>query len=103
MIDILIGAAGVIVLWLLREYARRNRIQPAWWQWGLTGLSIIYSVFVLELIHSFISEGAARGALVMGLIFGFPALIWAVLLGRFVFSAAADERRRPMQGVSRNE
>jgi hypothetical protein len=103
MMDILIGAAGVSGLWLLREYARRNRIQPAWWQWGLPGMGIIYSVFVLEMIHSFLSEGAARGALVMGLIFGFPALVWAVLLGRFVFSATAAERRKPMQGVSRNE
>jgi hypothetical protein len=103
MIDILIGAAGVSGLWLLREYARRNHIKPAWWQWGLTGVGIIYSVFVLELIHSFLHEGTARGALVMGLIFGFPALIGAVLLGRFVFSAAAAERGKSRQGESRHE
>jgi len=33
----------------------------------------------------FLGEGAPQAALVMGLVTGIFAVIWAVLLGRFVF------------------
>ena len=35
-------------------------------------LEFIYIIFVLELIYGFIEEGALKGGLVMGLVFGFP-------------------------------
>ena len=65
----------------------RNR-QPAikWWQWILTFLGFLYLVFVLEVIVSFLEEGAVQGALVMGTILGFGAMVWAFLLARFVFA-----------------
>jgi hypothetical protein len=47
---------------------------------------LVYTGFVLEVIISFLEEGAARAALVMGLALGFIAIVWAVLLGRFVFA-----------------
>jgi len=47
---------------------------------------LLYAGFVLEVIASFLEEGAERAALVIGLILGFIAILWAVLLGRFIFS-----------------
>ncbi len=67
-------------------HARKKQFQVSWWQWILTILGLLYSGFVLEVIVSFLEEGAARAALVMGLALGFIAIVWAVLLGRFVFA-----------------
>jgi len=61
------------------------------WQWILTILGFLYATFVFELINSFLSEGAPRAALVMGIITGFVAVVWGVLLGRFVFFKKAGK------------
>jgi len=83
---LLIGALAMAVLFFLADYARKNEIALKWWHWVLTILGIIYAVFVLELIVGFLGEGAPQAALVMGLVTGIVAIIWAVLLGRFVFN-----------------
>ena len=83
---LLIGAVSMAGFLGLVAYTRRNAIQIAWWQWLLTILGCIYAVFVLAVIVSFIEEGTARGALVMGTIMGLAAVIWGVLLARLIFS-----------------
>lgn len=45
----------------------------------------LYAIFVLEVIVTFLSEGALQATLVMGIITGIIAVIWGVLLRRFVF------------------
>ena len=85
MIHILIGASAAAGFSALVFFSRAKGGKILWWQWLLTLFAFAYTVFVLELVISFLEEGAARGALVMGLVLGFIALIWAVLLGRFVF------------------
>jgi hypothetical protein len=60
-----------------------------WWEWGLTFAGLLYAVFVLEVVVSFLREGAPKGAAVMGTLLGFPAVVWWVLLGRFVFGRSA--------------
>jgi len=82
----IIGAALTAILIFLILHARKKSLHIAWWQWMLTILGLVYSGFVLEVIISFLEEGAVRAALVMGLILGFIAIVWAVLLGRFVFT-----------------
>ena len=85
MVHLFIGALFMAGFLFLTNFVHKRKIHVAWWQWTLTILCFIYSVFVLEIIVSFIDEGSARGALVMGLIMGLVAIIWGVLLGRFVF------------------
>ena len=85
MVHLFIGALFMAGFLFLTNFAHRRKIHVTWWQWILTILCFIYTVFVLEMIVSFIDEGSARGALVMGLIMGLVAIIWGVLLGRFVF------------------
>jgi hypothetical protein len=85
MAHMVIGAFLTAVFILLILYVRKNHLRITWWQWMLTGLGLLYAGFVLEVIISFLDEGAARAALVMGLILGFAAIIWAVLLARFVY------------------
>ena len=70
---------------LLVDFSRKRKKHISWWQWILTLLAFVYFCFVLEMIAGFLKEGAPRAALIMGMVFGFIALIWAVLLGRFVF------------------
>ena len=82
----IIGAALTAILIFLILHARKKSLRITWWQWVLTILELVYSGFVLEVIVSFLGEGATRAALVMGLILGFIAIIWAVLLSRFVFA-----------------
>jgi Na+/melibiose symporter-like transporter len=85
LVHMLIGAAVAAGFLLVYHRSRKKQLSVTWWQWGLTVLGFLYAVFVLEMIAAFLDEGAARAALVMGLIFGLFGVIWAVLLARFVF------------------
>lgn len=86
MAHILIGAVAAAGLLYVVDFARRRSLDLTWWQWGLILLGFIYAVFVLEVIVSFLEEGSVLGALVMGTILGFIAIVWGVLLGRFLFT-----------------
>ena len=86
LIHLLIGALAMAAFFLLINYARKQELGLKWWGWLLTLLGILYGIFVLELIVGFVGEGAPQAALVMGLITGIFAVIWGVLLGRFIFS-----------------
>lgn len=85
MSHLLIGAFIMTGFILLVNLARKQEMRVRWWQWILTVLGFLYATFILEVIVSFLSEGAARAALIMGVITGFIAVVWGVLLGRFVF------------------
>ena len=86
MIHIVIGALMMLGFTILVNNVRRRGLSISWWQWGLTVLAFVYAVFVCEVVVSFLSEGAGRAALVMGVILGFVGVVWAVLLRRFVFT-----------------
>ena len=77
----------------------KKNLNIKWWGWLLAILCIMYWIFVLEAIVSFLYEDAPKAALVMGLIAGFPALVWSVLLGRFVFRkpASSDTPRKEIK------
>jgi hypothetical protein len=81
----IVGAIAMLCLLLLVNYTQRAGLKIKWWQWGLTVLVFLYSIFVLEVIYGFLVEGIGRAALVMGLMLGMVAVISGVLLGRFVF------------------
>ncbi len=85
MVHILVGAAATAGLFLIIDFSRKRKLKVTYLQWLLTVMAIAYSVFVIEVIISFIHEGCFRGALIMGVIMGFVAVVWSVLLGRFVF------------------
>ena len=85
MIHLVIGILITSVFFLLRQYVHKYQMQIKTWEWFITILGFLYSVFVLEIIVSFWEEGAVRGALVVGLLMSFVAVAWGVLLGRFVF------------------
>jgi len=85
MSHLLIGAVIAAGFFLLLNKIKKHNMRLTWWQWILTILGFLYTTFVFELINSFLSEGAPRAALVMGIITGFIAVVWGVLLGRFVF------------------
>lgn len=86
IIHLLIGALAMAGLFMLVDYTHKKEMNINWWQWFLTVLGIMYAVFVLEMIVGFLGEGAPRAALVMGLVTGIVAIIWGVLLRRFVFT-----------------
>ncbi len=77
-----IAAAGFLALVFSSRQKQRS---VTWWQWMITLAGFIFALFVLEAVYSFIAEGSPRGALVMGILLGFVAVVWAVLLARFVF------------------
>ena len=85
MAELIIGGAAVAGFLLLVQSARTRALTVTWWQWGLTLVGFLYGVFVLEVVVSFLEEGTPKGAAVMGTILGFVAVVWGVLLGRFVF------------------
>jgi len=87
MMHLLVGAGAMLGFLSVVHYVRIRKLSVKWWEWVLTVLGIGYAVFVLEMIASFLREGAPRAALVMGVILGFIAILWGVLLARFVFDA----------------
>jgi hypothetical protein len=90
MVHFLIGSIATAVFILVVLSARRKNLHVRWWQWILTVLCFFYAIFVLEVIVSFLEEGAGRAALVMGIALGFVSVVWAVLLGRVVFTRKAE-------------
>jgi hypothetical protein len=86
MVNIIIGAFLMTGFLFLLDYVRRHKLRIAWWKWAITILGFFYALFILEMIVSFLSEGALKAALVMGTILGLIAVVWGVLLGRFVFA-----------------
>jgi hypothetical protein len=86
MVNIIIGAFLMTGLLLLINYVRRNKLHIQWWKWVITILGFFYVLFILEIIVSFLFEGAVKAALVIGTILGLTAVAWGVLLGRFVFA-----------------
>jgi hypothetical protein len=89
MAHLLIGAGAMLSFLAVVRYVRARKLSVAWWKWLLTILGFFYAVFVLEMIVSFLQEDAPRAALVMGVIMGFLAVVWGVLLVRFVFTKKA--------------
>lgn len=85
MAELFVGAGVAVGLYTLIQFAVSRRLQLRWWHWSLTVLGFFYLVFVLEVIVSFLREGSLKAAMVNGAILGFVAVVWAVLLGRFVF------------------
>ncbi|KAA3648441.1 MAG: dehalogenase [Chloroflexi bacterium] len=86
MLNLIIGALASAAFFLLLNYVKEKEMTISWWQWLLTILGILFAILTLEVIFGFIAEGAGQAALVMGMIFGIITVIWAVLLGRFVFA-----------------
>lgn len=87
MAELVIGAVTATGFILLMRFVRLRSLRISWWQWGITFLGFLYVVFVLEVVVSFLREGAPKGAAVMGTLLGFFAVVWAVVLGRTVFLA----------------
>ena len=85
MAELIVGAVATTGLLLVMQFARKRQLAVAWWQWGLTVLAFLYSVLVLEVVVAFLREGSSKGAMVVGTILGFVAVVWIVLLARFVF------------------
>jgi len=92
MAELFVGAAVAIGFYLLVQYTIRRKLTVRWWQWLVTVLGFLYLVFVLEVIVSFLREGTPKAAMVNGAILGFVAIVWAVILLRFVFT------ERPVRG-----
>ena len=86
MAHLLIGAVAMLGFLAVANFVRVRKLTVVWWKWVLTVLGFLYAVFVLEMIVSFLQEGAPRAALVLGFILGFIAVVWGVLLARFVFA-----------------
>ena len=84
MVHLLTGALCATLLFLFLRLAMKKGIKP-----GIARLLIIilqstFIAFVLELIIGFVQEGALKGALIMGLIFGFPCIVTGILIYRWV-------------------
>ncbi len=86
-----VGIVAAVTFMMLLNYVKKSARTITWWQWALTALGIIYAIFVLEVIYGFAAEGEPQAAVVMGLITGVIAVIWGVLLGRFVFAKKTDQ------------
>lgn len=86
MAQFFIGALFASAIFMLTGYIRRNSIRMNPLKWIFSAGFMLYTVFVAEVIASFLAEGTPKGAVVNGTILGFIAIIWGALLYRHVFS-----------------
>jgi len=84
IIQLIIGILVTAGFFLLVNKLRQQEMKLKWWQWGAVLIGFLYTIFVLEVVVGFISEGAPRGALVNGMLTGIPGLIYFTLVYRFV-------------------
>jgi hypothetical protein len=91
MAEILAGMIVMLALGWIILHLKRNNTKLRIGEWALVGFALLFSLFVMELIISFIREGAGRAALVMGGIFGFLAVILWVLISRLVLYKKSPE------------
>ena len=86
MIHLLAGLFfGGLVVWLF-FFLGAHRIRLSWWHWILGAILFVYFLFIAELVISFLEEGTVRGALVIGVIFGFLGLVGGLLFWRLIIS-----------------
>lgn len=90
MTSFFIGILTAAGFCYLLVYSRQNGVRPTWWQWALTVLGILYAAFTIAVIFEFLAEDTPQAAAVMGTVQGFPAVIWGVLLWRFVFKKPSN-------------
>ena len=57
-----------------------------WWKWVLVIVVIAYSVLAIEVIIGFLAEDVPKAALVTGSVLGIPAVIFNVLIWRFLLT-----------------
>ncbi len=86
LIQIIIGAVAMLAFMLLIDNFNKKSIKLNWWEWTLTVLGFIYAISVVEVIVLFLAEGLPSGAAFMGGIMAIIAVIWAVLVGRYVIA-----------------
>jgi hypothetical protein len=89
--EILSGMLLVLTLGMIIIHINKKGLKVRIGGWIFIGFTLGYSLFVLELIISFIKEGANQAALVMGGIFGFLAIILWVLLVRFILTSKSHK------------
>ena len=92
MYHLIIGILCTTVFFLILNKLREMGIKPGLWKMLVMILEFIYIIFVLELIYGFIEEGALKGGLVMGLVFGFPCIVAGLLTFRWIFKSPAHEK-----------
>ena len=92
--ELLVGAAAAAGLLLIVRTAASRGLRIGAIQWALTVLWLLYAVFVAEVVIAFLREGMLKGAAVNGAILGFGAIVGAVLLLRFVFTAPRPQEAR---------
>ncbi len=89
MWNFLIGA-GASTGFLILAHHVKTRCEPLrWWGWSLALSGVLYGAFVLAMVVAFLEEGTPKAALVQGVVFGLPAVLWGVVLARFVLRRRA--------------
>ncbi len=86
MIHFIFGIAATLLYWRLLTYSNTNGLELSLFHKILTIGGILYTVFVAEVIVGFIHEQELKAALVMGSTTGIFAIVWAVVLWRYVYS-----------------
>lgn len=82
MVGIFIGIILSIGFILFLRLIKKKQLHLKWWQWTIITFWFLYCAFILKMIEAFVAEHALKAALVMGLIFGFIAVVWGVLFIR---------------------
>ncbi len=85
MVHFIFGVLATNLFWWLIGLSKKREIDLSIWKKVFIAAGILYAVFVSEVIVGFVFERELKAALVMGMTTGVFAIIWGVLIWRFVF------------------
>jgi len=92
MEHILLGILACLTIWIVVHRVKKHTIKMNYWKWALVVLVIAYSVLAIEVIFGFLAEDVPKAALVTGSVLGIPAVIFNVLIWRFMLSPKSYNR-----------
>lgn len=84
MVESLVGMIAGATFLLFLCYAKKNDLQISWWKWIIIISGFSYAVFTIEVIAALLKEGTTKGAIVVGVVMGFSAILWGVVINRFL-------------------
>ena len=86
MEHIIVGILACLAIWLVVLRVKKLDVKMSWWKWAIVLLVIAYSVLAIEVIFGFLAEDVPKAALVTGSVLGIPAVIFNVLVWRFLLT-----------------
>ncbi len=92
MVEFFLGGLITSGFILFYSHTRKNGMKISIFQWMIIIAAFVYLSFVSATVVEFVEEGTFKGAAVIGCIMGFAAVIWGILINRFILTKSTKKK-----------